>query len=393
MENVKERIHQTIDRSIESGFCAGASLLVLKNGEEKLYAARGFADKEQGVPIRRDTLFRLYSMSKPITGCAAMILLERGVLDLYEPVSNYLPGFEKCRVRGKDGEEELAHPVRIRDLLSMTSGLTYGDMESDAGRGTLHLFSEMIGRLRGGNPMTTVEFANRLGENGLCFQPGSHWRYGTSAEVMGAVIEKASGISFGEFLHRELFEPLGMKDTGFFVPEEKKSRLTKIYEETSSGVREYPTDHLGICYDMNRAPAFESGGAGLVSTLDDYAQFARMLMGGGTLNGRTILQPATVRFFTGGDLSTVQQEDFTHDFDGMAGYTYGNFMRVMKNPGLAYANAGRGAYGWDGWLGPYFANDPENGLTFLMMLQRRDAGTVKLTRQLIDIVTAAYGNG
>ena len=114
MENVKERIHQAIDRSIESGFCAGASLLVLKNGEEKLYAARGFADKEQGVPIRRDTLFRLYSMSKPITGCAAMILLERGVLDLYEPVSDYLPGFEKCRVRGKDGEEELAHPVRIR---------------------------------------------------------------------------------------------------------------------------------------------------------------------------------------------------------------------------------------------------------------------------------------
>ena len=391
MESVKQRAQAIMDRYTQNGFCAGSSLLVLQHGEEKLYAQSGWADRESQIPVQRDTLFRLYSMSKPITGCAAMILLERGIIDLYEPVSQYLPGFKNCMVRGRGTPEPISRPVRIRDLLSMTSGLPYGDEETQAGKGALSLFAEIGRRLHSETPMTTVEIANRMGENGLNFQPGERWMYGTSADVMGAVIEQASGMRFGEFLQKELFEPLGMKDTAFYVPEEKRARLTKVYEETENGAVPIHTEHLGVCCEQNSAPAFESGGAGLVSTLDDYAQFARMLRNGGRLGETVILQPSTVRFFTAGSLEPWQEASFTSQFDGLTGFTYGNFMRVMKDPGRAFVNAGRGSYGWDGWLGPYFANDPENDLTILMMLQRKDSGTVSMTRELINLITAAFG--
>lgn len=391
MESVKQRAQAIMDRYTQNGFCAGSSLLVLQHGEEKLYAQSGWADRESQIPVQRDTLFRLYSMSKPITGCAAMILLERGIIDLYEPVSQYLPGFKNCMVRGRGTPEPISRPVRIRDLLSMTSGLPYGDEETQAGKGALSLFAEIGRRLHSETPMTTVEIANRMGENGLNFQPGERWMYGTSADVMGAVIEQASGMRFGEFLQKELFEPLGMKDTAFYVPEEKRARLTKVYEETENGAVPIHTEHLGVCCEQNSAPAFESGGAGLVSTLDDYAQFARMLRNGGRLGETVILQPSTVRFFTAGSLEPWQEASFTSKFDGLTGFTYGNFMRVMKDPGRAFVNAGRGSYGWDGWLGPYFANDPENDLTILMMLQRKDSGTVSMTRELINLITAAFG--
>lgn len=391
MESVKQRAQAIMDRYTQNGFCAGSSLLVLQHGEEKLYAQSGWADRESQIPVQRDTLFRLYSMSKPITGCAAMILLERGVIDLYEPVSQYLPGFKNCMVRGRGTPEPAARPVRIRDLLSMTSGLPYGDEDTQAGKGALSLFAEIGRRLHSEASMTTVEIANRMGENGLSFHPGERWMYGTSADVMGAVIEQASGMRFGEFLQKELFEPLGMKDTAFYVPEEKRARLTKVYEETENGAVPIHTEHLGIYCEQNSAPAFESGGAGLISTLDDYAQFARMLRNGGRLGETVILQPSTVRFFTAGSLEPWQETSFTSQFDGLAGFTYGNFMRVMKDPGRAFVNAGRGSYGWDGWLGPYFANDPENDLTLLMMLQRKDSGTVSMTRELINLITAAFG--
>lgn len=391
MESVKQRAQAIMDRYTQNGFCAGSSLLVLQHGEEKLYAQSGWADRESQIPVQRDTLFRLYSMSKPITGCAAMILLERGIIDLYEPVSQYLPGFKNCMVRGRGTPEPISRPVRIRDLLSMTSGLPYGDEETQAGKGALSLFAEIGRQLHSETPMTTVEIANRMGENGLSFQPGERWMYGTSADVMGAVIEQASGMRFGEFLQKELFEPLGMKDTAFYVPEEKRARLTKVYEETENGAVPIHTEHLGVCCEQNSAPAFESGGAGLVSTLDDYAQFARMLRNSGRLGETVILQPSTVRFFTAGSLEPWQEASFTSQFDGLTGFTYGNFMRVMKDPGRAFVNAGRGSYGWDGWLGPYFANDPENDLTILMMLQRKDSGTVSMTRELINLITAAFG--
>lgn len=391
MESVKQRAQAIMDRYTQNGFCAGSSLLVLQHGEEKLYVQSGWADRENQIPVQRDTLFRLYSMSKPITGCAAMILLERGIIDLYEPVSQYLPGFKNCMVRGRGTPEPISRPVRIRDLLSMTSGLPYGDEETQAGKGALSLFAEIGRQLHSETPMTTVEIANRMGENGLSFQPGERWMYGTSADVMGAVIEQASGMRFGEFLQKELFEPLGMKDTAFYVPEEKRARLTKVYEETENGAVSIHTEHLGVCCEQNSAPAFESGGAGLVSTLDDYAQFARMLRNGGRLGETVILQPSTVRFFTAGSLEPWQEASFTSQFDGLTGFTYGNFMRVMKDPGRAFVNAGRGSYGWDGWLGPYFANDPENDLTILMMLQRKDSGTVSMTRELINLITAAFG--
>ena len=236
--------------------------------------------------------------------------------------------------------------------------------------------------------MTTMEMASRLGQGRLAFQPGESWRYGTGADILGAVVEAASGVRFGEFLSREFFEPLGMKDTGFSLDASKRDRLTKVYERTPDGLVEYHGNHLGICNHMDADIRFESGGAGLVSTIEDYRHFAQMLMNGGAYQGRTYLMPSTVAYMTGCRLYPHQQMMMA-GWDSLAGYSYSNLMRVLTEPSLAVINGSRGEYGWDGWLGPYFANMPEVDTTFLMMVQLKDSGTFTLTRKLRNVLAAA----
>ena len=201
-------------------------------------------------------------------------------------------------------------------------------------------------------------------------------------------MEVVSGMRFGDFLEKEIFTPLEMVDTGFWVPEEKQSRLVKTYEcnEGKPSVL-YTGNHLGIRNAMDRRPAFESGGAGLVSTIDDYSHFAQMLLNGGSYKGKQILSPAIVRFMTGHVLSAEQQEVFERE--GMAwleGFSYGNFMRVLVNPGRSITLGSKGEYGWDGWLGCYFANAPQDQMTILMMTQKKDSGTFRMTRLLRNTI-------
>ena len=201
-------------------------------------------------------------------------------------------------------------------------------------------------------------------------------------------MEVVSGMRFGDFLEKEIFTPLEMVDTGFWVPEEKQSRLVKTYEcnEGKPSVL-YTGNHLGIRNAMDRRPAFESGGAGLVSTIDDYSHFAQMLLNGGSYKGKQILSPAMVRFMTGHVLSAEQQEVFERE--GMAwleGFSYGNFMRVLVNPGRSATLGSKGEYGWDGWLGCYFANAPQDQMTILMMTQKKDSGTFRMTRLLRNTI-------
>lgn len=237
--------------------------------------------------------------------------------------------------------------------------------------------------------MTTVELAKRLGGCRLDFQPGEGWRYGTSADVLGAVVEVASGMRFGEFLEKEFFEPLEMKDTGFWVPDSKRDRLAVVYESTPNGLVEFHGNHLGICNHMDAKIAFESGGAGLVSTLEDYWRFTQMLMQKGNFAGKEILAPRTVEYLTSCHLQP-QQQFMMKDWENLYGFSYGNLMRVLVDPSLTILNGSIGEYGWDGWLGPYFANMPQDDTTFLMMVQRKDSGTFTLTRKLRNALAAAF---
>ena len=269
----------------------------------------------------------------------------------------------------------------------MTSGMSYGGPD-EAGEEVFQVFREVDERLYGEAPLSTVEIAEKLGACGLSFHPGDRWMYGTSADILGAVIEKISGMRFGEFLEKELFQPLDMKDTAFYVPVEKRDRLAVVYEKTSEGLQECKTNHLGIQYTLDKSPAFESGGAGLVSTLDDYAKFARMLLNGGRYEEKQILQPKTVAFFTSPKLTPWQQETLWRNWAGLYGYGYGNLMRVCEEPGMAHFQTWKGEYGWDGWLGAYFANSPENGVTVLMSFQRVNGGTIEVTRRMRNVLGA-----
>lgn len=388
MDGTLERLQGVLDRAVEEKFVAGASVLVRKDGEEKWFCKSGMRDLEQGLEVERDTIFRMYSMSKPITAAAVMILAERGLLDLGEPVSKFLPGFRGQKVAQGNLSVSVKREMNIKDLLCMTSGLSYPDASTAAGREAAEVFSEIDRRLYSETPMTTKDVANALGSCRLLFQPGEHWMYGSSADILGAVIEAVSGMRFGEFLEKELFAPLGMKDTGFYVPEEKRHRLAKVYENQGGELAEVKTNHLGIRYSMDQEPAFQSGGAGLVSTLDDYARFGQMLLNGGSLGDMRILKPQTVRFMTSGKLLPGQQADFEAGWEQFAGYTYGNLMRVLERPGQGWGMGFEGEYGWDGWLGAYFCNDPKNRVTFLLMYQLINAGTNSFTRKVRNVVSA-----
>jgi CubicO group peptidase (beta-lactamase class C family) len=381
-------LKDTLRESIANKEIAGGNLLLIHKGQEIFYHEDGLADREAGIPIARDSVFRMYSMTKPVTAAAVMILMERGEIDLFDPVSRFLPGFENQMVDEGGRLSPVKRDMNLFDLLAMTSGLVYGG-DHRAGRETQKLLQEIENGLFGESPIGTIEAMNRIGASPLVFQPGASWEYGISADVLGAVVEVVSGMRFGAFLQRQLFEPLGMNDTGFWLPDEKRGRLAKTYANDGQGdLTLYTGNHLGINHRMDRDPAFESGGAGLVSTIDDYARFASMLMNEGTLNGVRILQPRTVRYLTSTVLQAEQQQGF-NGWHTLAGYSYGNLMRVMTDQRQAGMLGSVGEYGWDGWLGAYMANCPQDELTFLFMIQKKDAGTTPLTRKLRNIVLSS----
>lgn len=383
-----KQVQKTMEHAVAEGETVGCSILVFKNGRELYYAAAGMADKENEKRIERDTIFRLYSMTKPVTAAAAMILVERGRIDLMDPVSLYLPGFKNQNVLENGEIAPVKREVEIKDLFNMTSGLIYPDHTfGQPGYEMGELFDEIIRRLDTKEEMTTIEVGNRMGQCTLAFQPGTSWKYGTSADVLGAVVEAVSGMSFGEFLEQEIFNPLGMEDTGFWVKPEKLDRLARVYERDAEETwKLYQGNHLGIRNTMDRSPGFESGGAGLVSTLDDYMKFAQMLLRGGMYSDQRILTEKAARYLTSAGLSPQQKEVFSARMHGLEGYSYSNFMRIMTDSGQAMVLGTEGDYGWDGWLGGYFENSPADQITFVMMMQRTETGTCGLTRRLKNMV-------
>ena len=382
--NLQENLTACLNRAVQNREAAGYNLLVYQDGKEIAYAEAGCADLAAQTPVTRKSIFRLYSQSKPVTAAAVMILVERGLLDLQTPVDAYLPGFAHPRVLGPQGEEKpLLRAPWIDELLAMTAGLCYPDADP-VGRLTARIFENQHCAIREGMALGTVDFCNRLGELPLAFQPGTHWRYSTCADVLGAVVEVVSGKRFGDFLRDELFAPLGMEDTGFWVPPEKQSRLVTCYSRSPQGLRPYHSLHLAVGkYDT--PPAFESGGAGLVSTLDDYMAFGQMLLNGGVYRGIRILSEASVRHMTAPQLSAAVRQDM---WDNLAGYNYGHLLRICVEPGAAAQLSETGEFGWDGWLGTYFINLPASRVTFLMNQNTTDTGTSAATRKCRNILAA-----
>lgn len=383
---IKEQLTNVINTAIAGEQLAGMSLLIQQNNREQLYLNCGYADRTARKEIQRDTIFRLFSMTKPVTSAAVMILFQRGLIDLTDPVSKYISSFKDQMVSVSGGFEPARSPVTIQNLLSMTGGLTYDGTAAAPESATQKVFDEVHARMYGDTPVDTLEFAEKIGRCPLKYHPGTSWKYSVSADILAAVVEKVSGMSFGEFLHREIFEPLGMNDTGFFVPEAKQHRLAVPYQCTEDGLKEFHRDYLGICMSMSAPPAYEAGGAGLVSTIDDYAKFASMLLNKGTFLGKQILLPAAVDYMTTHRLTPEQQKGFDQELPGMHGFSYGNLLRVMTDPWKTSFASVSGEYGWDGWLGCYFANIPSKDMTILMMMQRTDTGTFELTRRLRNII-------
>ena len=350
-------IQNTLSRFVEEGQIAGCSARIMKDDEVCFEGCFGYADIEKQVKISDRTIFPIASMSKVITVAGIMQLYEQGLFKLWDPVSEFLPGFSHPTVAAEkpDGSYEILPAkgeVTMRQLFTMTSGIPYAGKDTAAARIIEQKGEEYMAEHH--SAPQTVDYCNLVGQMPLAFEPGEKWMYGFSIDVLGAVIEVLSGQTLGEYLRKQIFEPLGMADTGFFVPAEKQDRIATLYhirEGMKPEERSYPAEK----------PVFESGGGGLFSTVRDYSRFAQMLLHGGTLDGVRILGRKTVDLIATDHLTPQQQA--THSWDTQRGYGYGLGVRVMTHPEIADINGSVGEWGWDGAFGNWFCVDPREKLT------------------------------
>lgn len=361
------RITPVMQGYVDRGQVAGLSTLVARHGKIAHLQCFGQADVERGRPVNPDTIFRIYSMSKPITAVAALMLYERGLYTLYDPISKYIPAFKSPQVLvGLVGDKPQTVPaereITIKDLFCHTAGLSYGFGDSDIDK-VYRQNSEKLGLP--GRSLTTAQFIDALASLPLAFQPGSQYLYSWCIDVLGRLVEVLSGMTFGEFLKRELFDPLGMNDTGFYVPAEKLDRFAALYQMSEGGFRLADGQ---FARNYSQPPAFESGGGGLVSTLTDYARFAQMLVNGGELDGVRILSRKTVQLMGTNHLTPTQQAYFDQRMN-KRGYGYGLGVRVMHNLSAAATAGSLGEFGWDGAASTWFCVDPVEDLIAVHMIQ------------------------
>ncbi|MBR5645562.1 MAG: beta-lactamase family protein [Treponema sp.] len=372
-------LQKVFDDAVRNNNVAGVNCVVVKDNKETGYWQAGFADIENKKLFNRGTICRLYSMSKPVTAVAAWILIERGLLDLKADISSFITSFKNQK-----------YIITVQDLLNMTSGYTYGTFNDDSTEGekqTSVLIQKLNEDCMKKSSISTLDIAEELSRIEPSFCPGTDYAYGLSADILGAVIEIVSGMKFSDFLKKEIFIPLGMNDTDFYVPQEKQHRLSSVYKcDGITNPVKFEKPNLGIQPFMDHAPSFESGGAGLCSTIDDYLKFCLMLVNGGKYNSKRILQKKTVEYLSSAHLPLKLQEKFEMRMPHFAGYTYCNLMRVAVKKGECFSLTENGEFGWDGWLGPYMSVDLKNSLVIVMLMQKTDAGTWELTRKMKNIV-------
>ena len=351
-------IENTLSRFVSSGEIAGCAIRVMREDQVFYEGSFGYADREKKTEMSvGNTIFPIASMSKVITSAGILQLYEQGLFKMWDPVSAFIPGFKNPKIAREkpDGSYDIVEAkgqVTMRQLFTMTSGVPYGWENTAAGRIRAEKEAEWE---KSGKPFPgMLEYMNLVGQLPLAFEPGERWMYGFSIDVLGAVIEVLSGKSLGEYLKENIFDPLGMKDTGFFVPAEKHSRIATLYR-INEGMQPAKRQH------GDGKPEFESGGGGLYSTVPDYSRFAQMLLHGGTLEGVRILGRKTVELMSTDHLTAEQRKG--DNWDTQRGYGYGLGVRVMTNPELAGINGSAGEWGWDGAFGNWFCVDPKEKLT------------------------------
>ncbi|MFI4936409.1 MAG: serine hydrolase domain-containing protein [Caulobacterales bacterium] len=353
---------------VDAGQLAGAVTLVARHGKVVHKSAMGKKDLATGEPLADDTMFRIFSMTKPVTGVAMMILHDEGKWSPDDPIERHLPEFAGVKVfAGLDGAgamtlEDPHHPPTLRELLTHTAGLSYG-FQPDDPVDKLYQGAKVLGS------DSLAQMASKLAALPLAYQPGSKWQYSLSMDLQGSIIERLSGQSLPDFMRTRIFEPLGMVDTAFHTPPEKKSRLASLNRWTKE--KGLHTVSNPMLRDYDAPPPLASGGGGLVSTAADYARFAQMLLNGGELGGVRIVSPEALKLQMSNHLSDalinggygvgLQQirPGYGHGFDGA----------VFIDPAAAGVPVGVGTYQWDGAAGTWFWVDPANDLLYVGLIQ------------------------
>ncbi len=351
---------------VDQGRLAGVVTMVSRHGKVVEFDASGKRDIAANAPMQKDSIFRIYSMSKPITGVAMMILFEEGKWQLNDPVAKYVPEFAKLKVYSTDANNNVvmkdqAHPVTMRELMSHSGGFTYGFFSNTA-VDKLQIEADLL------NPNNTLdEFIKRVAKLPLNSQPGTEWHYSISVDIQGYIVQKLSGMPFEEFLEKRIFKPLGMVDTAFYVPKEKLNRFAEFYSYDKDGKLQVVGVKDGLNHDFAAKPALSSGGGGLVSTATDYMRFCQMLLNGGQLDGTRILSPLTVEL--------MHTNVLAPNVPILApGAGFGLDFAIYTDPAAAGGYYGKGSYWWGGAAGTWFWIDPVNDLIVLGMIQQA-AGT------------------
>jgi len=366
------RLTRGMEHYVERGEIAGLITLVYRRGRLAHSDVIGQRNEAEGLPMRRDSLFRIASMSKPIASVAALMLLEEGKLRLGDPIHRWLPEFGRLKVLrdplgALDDVYVSPRPIRVVDLLTHRAGFANGLFpEGPIGEAQRPLQSHMLLLSR---ELDAEGWLRHLGSLPLCYAPGERVTYGYTTDVLGLLVERVSGVPFAEFLRTRIFDPLGMTDTAFFVPEEKRARFSEGYTVDPRSLQRV-VDDSAAASRWSAAPRLPSGAAGLVSTADDYLQFARMLLAGGQLRGERLLSRKTIELMTTNFLTPEQRKiDFFAAKDYWAGHGFGLGVGVVDNPAGEGMLTSIGQYGWGGAYGTHWFNDPREDMICILMLQ------------------------
>ena len=354
------RVDEAFAGLVEQKRLAGGTVVIARRGKIVHFKSYGLADIEKQRPMNNDAIMRFYSMSKAITSAAVMILADEGKLNFNDPVSKHIPTLGDLKVATPDGLVAPKREVTIADLLRHTAGYTYGNSPQPASDAVFKKVAPLD------HEQTLEQMAERLGDVPLAFQPGEDWIYGISIDVLGRVIEVASGQKLYKFLKKRIFKPLGMKDTGFFVPEKKHERFAQIYNSDEKG--ELTIGNNEAHRDFTKPRAFLSGGGGLVSTARDYLRFLMMIQQGGTFDGKRVVSEKSVQLMTTSQLP-----------DGVPHIYFGDQQRVGVGFGFGFSvrenmsdwdPAGRvGEYGWGGLASTHYWVSPKDDLIVITLEQ------------------------
>ena len=356
------QVGRVLREEIEKGKFPGAIALAARKGRIAYYETFGVRDPETRAPMTRDSIFRIYSMTKPITSVAVMMLQEQGRLVLTDPVSKFLPQLAHLQVAVEKKDPSTGQTtvelvpaqreITIQDLLRHTSGFTYGARTTNAAMKEAYARAGVDSR-----DLSNAELVDRLATVPLAHQPGAAWEYSRSVDVLGRLVEVISGKSLGAFFAERIFRPLAMKDSGFFVPKAQLGRVAQALPIDPA------TGEKISLIDVTTQPRYESGGGGGVSTTDDYVRFAQMLLDGGHLGPARILSRTTVAFMASDHLGPISNTM------RRPGYTFGLGFQVRKDVGVDGQSGSIGEYGWAGAGGTYFWIDPKEQLIAILMTQ------------------------